>query len=101
MSYYNRGVEVRAYGQFQRIWDMPDSPVDVTVAGTARPLKNIKLPFAADVEEVLATLQGDVTTVRVTGTVADRQVRQVAFQEIGEALRAILLGDVQKQGRRE
>lgn len=101
MSYFNRGTEVRAIGEFRKVWDLPETEVDLTVVGTARPFKDIKLPFAADVEEVLATLQGDVTTVRVTGTVHQPQISQLAFQQIGQAMRAILLGDVQREAQRK
>lgn len=90
MSYFNRGTEVRAVGQFDQIWDMPQAPVQATIVGIGRPFRDLKLPFMADVDDILAALQRNATTVRVSGTVAKPDVRQATFDEIGQTLRSVL-----------
>ncbi len=96
---FNRGIEIRAVGSISDIWDLPDSPLSGVAVGSARPLSNIKLPFMADVDQVLGVLQSNVTTVRVEGTVRKPKVQSATFDDIGEAMRKLLLGDVKAETR--
>jgi hypothetical protein len=97
--YFNRGVEARGAGQIHEIWKGGDAQPDAYVIGSARPLKDLKLPFAADVDKILSVVQHDVTTVRVGGAVSEPRVKLAAFGEIGQALRAIILSDVKSETR--
>jgi hypothetical protein len=101
VHYFNRGTEARAIVQIDEIWRMPDSPIRGTVAGTARPFRDIKLPFLSNynLDTVMTALQTDLTTVSVNGTVKDPKVGTVAFSDLGEGMRNLLLGDFEKDRR--
>ncbi len=101
VRYMNRGTEIRANATVRDVFNLPDSPLDGTAVGSVRPFSAIKLPLLADVDDVLAVLQSDVTSVVVEGTVRDPEVRPVPFGEIGASMRSLLLGDVREetQGR--
>ena len=93
-------MEVRGAGAIERVFGIPDSPVSGTLVGTARPLSALRLPFMADVDQILAVLQTNATTVAVSGTLRKPQVRTTTLDEVSEAVRALLLGDVQREQRR-
>ena len=102
LRYFNRGLQARGSGRLTNIWGGPDqAKLDGYVIGTLRPLKDLKLPFAADVDKILSVVQQSVTTVRVEGTLHHPKPRSAAFSEAGETLRRILVGDVrqEKSGR--
>jgi hypothetical protein len=101
MNYFNRGVEVWALGQFTNVWAMPDSGVEATVVGTARPFRNLEIPLLADVQDILSILQRDLTTVRVSGTIDEHAIVQASFQQLGETMRNILVGDAQTKAKRK
>lgn len=97
MSYFNRGVQIRATGNIGNVLAMPNSTVDLVLAGTARPLRDVRLPVIADVDEIIGVLQSHVTTVRATGTVAEPRVAPVLLEQAGSDLREILLGEVRNR----
>lgn len=98
MRYFNRGVEARAASiSIQDIWAIPNSPIDGYLVGTARPFKDLKLPFMADVDSILTVLQSTLTTVKIEGTVKNARARVVPFSEVGDALRRLLVGDVKTE----
>jgi hypothetical protein len=99
VHYFNRGTEARAIVQIDDIWHLPDSPIRGTVAGTARPFRDIKLPFLSNynLDTVMTALQTDLTTVAVDGTVKDPKVGSVAFSDLGEGMRRLLIGDFEKE----
>jgi hypothetical protein len=101
VHYFNRGTEARAIVQIDQIWHMPDSPIRGTVAGTARPFRDIKLPFLSNynLDTIMTALQTDLTTVAVNGTVKNPKVGTVAFSDLGEGMRNLLLGDFEKERR--
>ena len=96
---FNRGVEVRGAGAVEKLFDLPHSPIHGTLVGTARPLSALRLPFMADVDQILAVLQTSATTVAVSGTLREPKTRTTTLDEAGEAVRALLLGDVQREQR--
>jgi hypothetical protein len=94
---FNRGVEIRGAGAIDEIFALPDSPIAGTLVGTARPLAALRLPFMADVDEILAVLQANATTVQVSGTLREPGVRATTLDEVSDTVRALLLGDVQRE----
>jgi hypothetical protein len=99
LYYFNRGVEVRGVGAVGEIFTLPDSPISGTLVGTARPLRDLKLPFMADVDEIFSVLQSNATTVAVSGTLREPNVRPTTLDQISDTLRAMLLGDVHRENR--
>src|SRR5205807_568692 len=97
--YFNRGVEARGTGQIKHIWKGTEAEPDAYVIGSARPLKDLKVPFAADVDKILSVVQQGVTTVHVIGTVENPKVKSAAFGDIGQALRSVILSDVKQETR--
>jgi hypothetical protein len=95
--YFNRGTEVRADLSAAEIWGLPDNPISGYAVGSARPLKDIKLPFLADADEILSVLQTNVASVRIDGTVRHPRVELIPFSEIGGAMRRFIFGDVKQQ----
>ena len=94
LRYFNRGTEIRAVAQIDRVWLLPNSPITGTAVGTARPLRDVRLPFFADLDQVLSAVQRNLTTVAIDGTVRDPVPRPITFDDAGSDLRAIILGDV-------
>jgi len=99
LSYFNRGVELHAYG---RVSDLPkglNSPLFARVAGRARPLKGV--PVLRNLDEMFAALQGSVTAARVTGTLGEPTVELAALAEAGEGLGELLTAERPGQGEIE
>ena len=94
LDYFNRGTEVHAMAQIGEIWKMPDCPIEGSAVGSARPLQNIKLPFIADIDQILGILQAEVTTVKITGTLRKPVPQPLPFRFVGDAMRSLILGDV-------
>jgi hypothetical protein len=102
LTYFNRGIEVHGIAKATRMWELPDNPIDGAVVGTARPLKNIKLPLFAEADTILSQLQAQVSTVEFKGTVAEPTrdyVRSLNLAQAGADLRALLLGEVSSNPR--
>ena len=98
MDYFNRGVYARTSGLIVRdVFSLPDSPINGYVIGTARPLRDVKLPFAADVDKIFSAVQENSNTVRISGTVLNMKVEQATLAEIGDDLRRLILGDVKSK----
>ncbi len=96
MIYFNRGTEIRATGEFHNIWDMDQAEVSATIVGIGRPFRDLELPFMADVDDIFAALQRNATTVRVSGTIREPEVRQATIDEIGQGLRSLFLGEAER-----
>ncbi|MDB5304552.1 MAG: hypothetical protein JWM97_2101 [Phycisphaerales bacterium] len=95
LHYFNRGTEVRAVATLEQIWKIPDCPISGTAAGSARPLRNIKLPVLADFDTILATLLRDLTGVRFFGTLRHPiTVGPIGLTDFGAELNRMLVGDV-------
>jgi len=73
---------------------MPKSPTDIYAVGSVRPLKDLKLPFIGDVDQVLAALQGNFATEHATGPFDNLTLQTIPFAGISNALRELILGDV-------
>lgn len=91
--YFNRGIEAFASGSSPNIWSGKRAGLDYVIVGTARPLKNIDIPFFADMDSVLSILQSALTSMRVTGTVGQPKVIPMAFSELGGNILGVLLGE--------
>lgn len=101
VRYFNRGVELRAVADIDRVWEMPDSPLEGTAMGNARPFRDLRLPlFGTDLDKVLTALQGDAAAFRLAGTVRDYKLIGLAFKDIGEGMQMLIVGDVAKEKRR-
>ncbi|WP_428937023.1 hypothetical protein [Fontivita pretiosa] len=96
---YNRGVYIRAAGEIRDVWNIPDSPIEGSAVGSARPLSELKLPFMADVDQILGVLQANVTPVTIGGTLRRPIVKPATFGELGQTMRKLLLGDVREETR--
>ncbi len=94
MKYFNRGTEVSAVARIPEAWHLPDSPISGSAAASARPLKSIKLPYIADVDQILSILQADIASVNITGTVRHMVPVPVPFKSITDTLRGLVLGDI-------
>src|SRR5439155_3101252 len=54
IRYFNRGVEAWSSNMTIRdIWNVPNSPIEGYVVGSARPLAGLKLPLIADVDQIM------------------------------------------------
>ena len=82
---------------------MPDSPVEGTAVGTARPFRDIRVPFLStyDLDTLLTVLQTDLTTSRMTGTVRAPIIESLAFSDVSEGMRMFILGDFEKEKRKQ
>ncbi len=96
MRYFNRGVEIRGMATVDHVWQIPDSPVSGTFVGSARPLRDLKLPLVADADAIFNSLQSSTTSVRLHGTLRDPKAAVVPFADIGNDMRSFLLGDMKK-----
>ena len=99
VRYVNRGVDVWANAAVVNVFRGLDSPIEGTAAGSARPLKDLKLPFMADVDKILSALQGGLATVNIGGTVREPEPKVIPFAQTGDAFRRFLVGEVKNEVR--
>jgi len=97
--YRNRGVELRASGRALDIFRGGDSPIEGFAVGSARPLREIKIPFFKEADDVLNALQKSVTTFHVTGLLEKPVLQGAGFNEITHDLRGFILGDLEQEHR--
>ncbi len=97
IRYFNRGVEARSSSiEIRDVWDIPRSHVFGYIAGSGRPLKDLKLPFLADVDQIMGVLQQSLPTVKLDGPLEHGgNAHIVPFGEAGDALRRFIVGEVQ------
>jgi hypothetical protein len=94
--YFNRGVEAWSNGlTIADVWKTPRSHLSGFVVGSARPLSAIKLPLFADVDKIMAVLQSNLTTVKVSGTMAEPKVQSATFSDVGDSLKRFMGAQVQ------
>ncbi|HEY2586656.1 MAG TPA: hypothetical protein VGI81_12905 [Tepidisphaeraceae bacterium] len=99
LYYFNRGIEVRGVATVDQMWNLPDSPLQGTVIGTARPLKNIRLPLFAETDAILAALQNSLTTVGFGGTLRNPSgFYLVSLRELAGDLRGLVLREAGSGG---
>lgn len=103
IHYFNRGVELRALVDVDEIWRMPQSPISGTAVGTARPFRDIRLPFlsAYDLDTILTVLQTDLTTVSIAGTVHQPLIQSLAFSDLGKGMQMFILGDFKQAAHKQ
>jgi len=94
--YFNRGAYINGFGTVSDVTEFPDSPLDLTLFGSLRPLRDINLPFFADADKLFSVVQAAGTTIHAGGTIHDPEPKQVAFQELGETVRGVLLGKIKQ-----
>jgi hypothetical protein len=95
LYYFNRGIEVRGVATVDQMWNLPDCPLNGSAIGTARPLKNIKLPLFAEADAILSSLQGTLTNVMFDNTLRNPGKFQiVSLAQLGGELRGLLLGEL-------
>src|SRR5258706_746027 len=94
IRYFNRGVDIWASAAVVNVFKGADSPIEGAAAGSARPLKDLKLPFMADVDQILRALQGSVATASIQGTLQDPQPKVIPFAQTAEAFRRFMIGEL-------
>ncbi len=92
LEYYNRGTDVLARLRIADIWAGAESPIDGVAVGAVRPLKDIDLPFFRDLDRTLGALQADTASVRISGTLGERDVRVVPFAEVSGTIGRLISG---------
>ena len=98
-KYFNRGVDLYASVTATDVFKGVDSPLVGTAGGSARPFKDLKLPFMGDVDAILKALQGGLATVSVTGPVREPVIQVVPFAAAGDTFRRFMLGEVKNEVR--
>jgi hypothetical protein len=99
--YNNRGVELRASGRALDIFRGGDTPIEGYAVGSARPLREMKLPFFAEADDILNALQKSVTTFHVTGSLGKPNLNSAGFSEITHDLRGFILGDLTSEQKQK
>jgi hypothetical protein len=95
-SYFNRGVEIRGAGSIDDLMMGGTSPVKGYAIGSIRPLKGTNLPGMDDLDRLMASLQTDVSSVQIQGTLAEPEVVPVPLREINDFLRILLWRQLRK-----
>lgn len=93
LKYFNKGVEARAIATVRDLRKIPDSPIEGNIVGSIRPLKDINLPFFADLDQLIGAVQATSTSVAIEGTVRNPKPRLVLFEDLSNAMRDFLVGD--------
>ena len=94
LRYFNRGTEIRSPSfTFERIWEMPNSPLTGTAFGSARPFSSLKLPFISEFDRLLGLLTEDLVAIGVRGTVDDPQPYQLGLEGLGRDIKNAIFGD--------
>ncbi|MBV8780076.1 MAG: hypothetical protein JO353_01650, partial [Phycisphaerae bacterium] len=93
LHYFNRGTYAYGLATVHDLRKYPKSSLEGTLAGTFRPLSEIKLPFFADADQIFSVLQSNLTSIVLDGTIEKPKYTQQAASELGSAMRRFLLGD--------
>lgn len=100
LYFFNRGIEVNGVATVDQIWNLPDCPLNGSASGTARPLKNIRLPLFAEADALLSSLQGTLTNIMFDNTLRNPGNFQiVSLAQLGGELRGLLLGELGNSGK--
>jgi hypothetical protein len=78
---------------------IPESRLDASLVGTARPFKNVKLPLMADLDQLLQVIQLNATSERVRGTLRHPEIQLIFFRDLGKEMQELLIGDIQAETR--
>lgn len=96
-SYFNSPVYATAALTLGNAFAVLNSPIRGYVIGTARPLKDIELPFLADLDKIGDALQRSATTLAVEGTVGDAQTVPSSLKAFGSDFQNLLLGQTKRE----
>ena len=99
VRYFNRGVDLWINASVLDVFQGPGSAIQGTAAGSARPLRDLKLPFAADIDKIFQALQSNLATVAIGGTVKKPEAKVIPFAEAGSSFRRFMVGEVQSETR--
>ena len=99
LRYSNRGADIWANAAVVDVFDGAKSPIEGTAAGSVHPLRDLKLPFMADVDKIISALSGSVATVRLRGTVGNPDPQVIPFADSGETFRRFMIGEVKNEVR--
>jgi len=99
IRYFNRGTDLWASAAVVNVFKGTESPIEGSAAGSARPLKDLKLPFMADFDKIVGALQGGVATVSLEGTLGNPNPKVIPFAQAGEAFRRFMVGEVKNEVR--
>lgn len=99
LRYFNRGADIWANAAVVDLFQGAKSPIEGTAAGSIKPLRDLKLPFIADVDKIISALSGSVATVRLEGTVGDPDPKVIPFAESGDTFRRFMIGEVKNEVR--
>ncbi len=94
--YFNRGVEIRGGGSIDDLTKGRMSSVRGYAVGSARPLKGINLLGIKELDRLMASLQTNVASVKIQGTLDKPEAVSVPFKEISTGLRALLWDQLHK-----
>jgi hypothetical protein len=94
VKYFNRGTDAVVQLTGPQMWDFPDSPVYGTAVGSLRPLAALKLPLVSDIQSALDTIAGNFRELRIGGTWRKVTTTPIAFVEIGNEMRKLLIGSI-------
>jgi len=97
MRYSNRGTEIWAKPVVVDVFKGAASPIEGVAAGSASPLRDLKLPFMGDIDRVISAWTGSVATVQLNGTIGAPTPRVILFSQSGETFRRFLLGEVKNE----
>ncbi|MFC1781131.1 hypothetical protein ACFLZ8_02570 [Planctomycetota bacterium] len=97
--YFNRGVEIRGRASIDDFTKGKASPVSGYAIGSARPLRGNTLPGIDHLDRLMASLQTNVSSVKIQGTLDEPEVAVVPFQEISSGLRSLLWGQLFDTGK--
>jgi hypothetical protein len=87
---FNRGADVVASVTADNIWLGKDSPIHGVAAGGLRPLRDVAVPFASELDRLLRALQANSVSIVIGGTLGNHTTRVVPFSDIGEAVGRLL-----------
>jgi len=90
--YFNRGVEALGDGVIEDLSLGRESPINIFLIGAQRPFRGWDVSFLKALDDILAGLQSNLTTVRVRGTLGEPDPQIVPLAALSEAIQKLLLG---------
>jgi hypothetical protein len=95
--FFNRGID--AYGVPTvgpiNYTDFDLTPIGGQIAGTARPLKDTRVPLLADFDQVFSAFQSNLSTINIGGTIGNPSYTIATLADIGNAMRQLLVGSAE------
>ncbi len=99
LRFYGHGIEAKgivALGPLD-LTDVKASRLDGQVSGTLRDLKNSKISFFRDFDDLTSALMSGFSTVNIRGTLGAPAISQAGADDIGKGLQELIAGDAQAQ----